>query len=156
MTRIDEALIERVFSPLSGWLEHELGLGRWRAAIECLNGHVAFYLGGIALGIARKGPGDAIFSDLLSGLFWLGIMEAVRRAAFRQAGSSMGVQSARLGEWHLRTILLLMLPASLLFVRDAASFCYTASLAFLLAHFYLKASDTPPPQRGTKLAFGSS
>jgi hypothetical protein len=156
MTRIDNALIERVFSPLCGWMEHRLGLGRWRVAMECLNGHLAFYVAGVALGIARKGPEDAIFVDLLSGLFWLGIMEAVRRAAFRQAGSSMGVQSARLGEWHFRTILLLMLTASLLFVRDLASFCYTASLALLLAHFYLKASDTPPPRRGTKLAFGSS
>ena len=149
-------LIERVFSPLSGALEHRLGLSRWRAAIECLNGHLAFYLAGVALGIARKGPEDAIFADLLSGLFWLGLMEGVRRAALRQAASSMGVQSARLGEWHFRTILLLMLPASLLFVRDAASFCYSASLAFLLAHVYLKASDTPPPRRGTRPAFASS
>jgi hypothetical protein len=156
MTRIDDALIERVFSPLSGWLEHRLGIARWRAAIECLNGHLAFYLGGVALGIARKGPEDAIFADLLSGLFWLGLMEGVRRAALRQAGSSMGVQSARLGEWHFRAILLLMLPASLLYVRDAGSACYTASLAFLLAHLYLKASDTPPPRRTSRLALASS
>jgi hypothetical protein len=156
MTTIDSALIERIFSPLCGWLEHRVGLGRWRAALECLNGHLAFYLVALALGIARKGPQDAIFADLLSGLFWLGIMEAARRAAYRQAGSSMGIQTARLGEWHFRTILLLMLPVSLLFVRDASSFCYTASLAFLLGHFYLKASDTPPPRRGTRHAFASS
>jgi hypothetical protein len=155
MMRMDDILIERVFSPLAGRLE-QAGLGRWRAAIECLNGHIAFYLAGLALGIARKGPDGAIFADLLAGLFWLGIMEAARRAALRQAGSPLGVQTARLGERHFRFIFLLMLPFSVARADDMATACYAASLALLVAHFYLKASDAPPPRRKGRLAFGSS
>lgn len=155
MTRVDDILIERVFSPLAGWLEQS-GLGRWRAAMECLHGHVAFYLAGVAFVVARKGPEDAIFADLLAALLWLGIMEAVRRAALRQAGSSMGVQTARLGEWHFRAIFLLMLPFSVSAAGDAAGLCYAASLLLLIVHLYLKASDAPPPRTRTRLVFGSS
>ena len=147
-------LIERVFSPAAGLLEHRLGLDRWRVALECLNGHVAFYLAGVAFVVGAKGPRDAIFADLLAALAWLAIIEWVRRAAQRQAASSIGVQTARLGERHFRTIFLIMLPVSLLYVQGWASGCYTASLALLLAHLYFKASDAPPPKR--RLAFGSA
>jgi len=156
MTRLDDMLIERGFSPLAGWIEHRMGLGRWTAAMECLNGHIALYLAAIALTIARKGAGEAIFTDLLSALAWLGIMEAVRRTARRQAGSSLGVQTARLGEWHFRTIFLLMLPLSLASANDAAGACYAGSLALLVVHLYLKASDTPPPRERRFAAFGSA
>lgn len=156
MTRFDDILIERIFSPLAGWLEHRLGIGRWPAAMECLNGHVAFYLAAIALTVARKGPEDAIFADLLAGLFWLGIIEAARRAARRQASSSMGVQTARLGEWHLRAIFLLMLPFSVAAAKDVAGFCYASSLALLVVHLYLKASDVPPPRARSSFALGSA
>jgi hypothetical protein len=150
---IDEILIARVFSPAAGWLEHRLGVGQWRVAIECLNGHVACYLAGVAFAIAGKGASDGIFVDLLAALLWLGIMEAVRRAAMRQAGSSMGVQTARLGEWRFRYIFLVMLPVSLCYVEGWASGFYTASLALLTAHLYFKACDSPPPERKRRLAF---
>lgn len=146
MTRVDEFLIERLFSPAAGWLEHRLGLGQWRIALECLNGHLAFYLAGTALTVAGKGREDAIFADLLAALAWLGIMALVRRAAHRQAGSSQGVQSARLGEWHFRAIFLVMLPLSLSYARDLAGFFYAAALALFVAHLYFKACDAPPPQ----------
>lgn len=145
-------MIARVFSPAAGVLEHGLGVPRWRAAIECLNAHLACYLAGVAFAVAGKGMRDGIFADLLAALVWLAIMEAVRRAALRQAGSSMGAQSARLGEWHLRTIFLAMLPVSLCYVQGWASGFYTASLAFLVAHLYLKACDSPPPEKGRRLA----
>ncbi|HYJ29302.1 MAG TPA: hypothetical protein VEW25_03065 [Allosphingosinicella sp.] len=153
MSGIDDILIERIFSPAAGWLEHRLGLGQWRVAIECLNGHVACYLAGVAFAIAGKGTGDGIFVDLLAALLWLGIMEAVRRAAMRQAGSSMGAQTARLGEWRFRCIFLVMLPVSLCYVEGWASGFYTASLALLTAHLYFKACDAPPPGRKRRLAF---
>ena len=154
MTRIDDTLISRLFSPLAGWLEHRLGLPQWRAAMECLNGHVACYLLGVAFATAGKDMGDGIFADLLAALIWLGIMGAVRRVALRQAGSSLGVQTARLGERHFRMIFLVMLPVSLCYVEGWASGFYTASLGFLLAHLYLKAADAPPPRARRKLAFG--
>jgi hypothetical protein len=156
MARIDDILIERLFSPLAGVLEHRLGIGQWRAAIECLNGHVALYIGGVAFAIAGKGLRDGIFAELLVAFLWLAIMEAVRKVALRQASSSMGVQTARLGEWHFRCILLLMLPASLCYVGGKASALYAASLALLLAHLYFKACDVPPPERGRSLAFGGA
>lgn len=156
MTSIDDLLIGRLFSPLAGWLHHRLGLGQWRMAIECLNGHVACYLAAVAFAIAGKGAGDGIFVDLLAALVWLGIMETVRRRALRQAGSSLGVQTARLGEWHFRAILFVMLPASLRYVEGWSSGFYAASLALLLAHFCFKACDVPPPERTHSLAFGRS
>jgi len=156
MSGIDEILIGRVFSPAAGWLEHRLGLSRWRVAIECLNGHVACYLAGVAFAVAGKSARDGIFVDLLAALFWLAIMEAVRRAALRQAGSSIGVQSARLGEAHFRCIFLIMLPASLCYVEGWASGFYTASLALLVAHLYFKACDAPPPERGHRPARASA
>jgi hypothetical protein len=154
MSAIDDMLIGRVFSPVSGWLEHDLGLGRWRVAMECLNGHVACYIAAVAFSVAGKGAGDGIFVDLLAALVWLCIMEAVRRTAIRQACSSLGVQTARLGESHFRCIFLIMLPVSLCYVEGWASGFYTASLALLVAHLYFKASDSPPPERGRRPAFG--
>jgi hypothetical protein len=156
MTRLDDMLIERVFSPAAGWLQHRLGLGQWRMAFECLNGHVALYLAGVAFTMAGKGLRGAIFADLLAALAWLLIMDFVRRAAQRQAASPLGVQSARLGEWHFRCIFLAMLPVSLCYVKGWASGCYTASLLLLLAHLYFKACDTPPPERRKSFAFGSA
>ncbi len=154
MRGIDDRVIERVFSPVSGWLRHRLGIDQWRVALECLNGHLAFYLAGVALTIAASAPQAPIFADMLSAFVWLWIMDRVRIHARRQAASSMGVQSARLGEWLLRAILLLALPVSLCFAGSLASLCYTLSLMFLTAHLYFKAADTPPPERGRRLALG--
>ena len=156
MSGIDDILIGRVFSPAAGWLQHRLGLGQWRVALECLNGHVACYLAGVAFAIAGKSARDGIFADLLAALVWLAIMDAVRRAALRQAGSSMGVQTARLGERHFRCIFLIMLPVSLCYVEGWASGFYTASLALLTAHLYFKACDAPPPEPGRRLAYGGA
>lgn len=156
MQRVDDILIEHVFAPLAGWFEHRLRFGQWRVAIACLDGHVALYLGGVAFTLAHKGAGEPIFADLLAALVWLLIMDAVRRAALRQAGSSLGVQSARFGERHFRLIFLAAIPLSLASVKGWASGCYGASLLLLLAHLYFKACDTPPPPRRRAFAFGSS
>jgi hypothetical protein len=152
VTNLDELLIQRVYSPLTGWFQHRLGLGQWRIATECLNGHVAFYLAGFAFAISSKGMRDGIFTDLLSALAWLAIMEFVRRVALRQAGSSMGAQTARFAERHFRFIFLLMLSVSLFYLRGWSSACYTASLLLLLSHLYFKASDTPPRRPRRSLA----
>ena len=153
MTRIDDLAISKLFSPAAGWAEHRLGLGQWRVALECLNGHVAFYLAGLAFSIGGKGMADGIFASLLVALAWLLLMEALRRVACRQAGSSLGVQTARLREWHFRLILLVSLPISVSRVHEAASACYSVSLFLLLCHLYFKACDAPPPQGRRRLAF---
>ena len=153
MTRIDQIIIERISSPVTGWLEHRFGISQWRLSIECLNGNIAFYLAGVAFTIAGKGRNDGIFIDLLRGVGWLMMMEFVRRRAYQQAASSMGVQTARLGEWFFRLVLLAAVPLSLLSVRGWNSFCFAISLLFLVAHLYFKASDVPPPQQRRKLAF---
>ena len=156
MSGIDEILIGRLFSPAAGWLQHRLGLGQWRVALECLNGHVACYLAGVAFAIAGKSARDGIFADMLAALLWLAVMDAVRRTAMRQAGSSIGMQTARLGERHFRCIFLIMLPVSLCYVEGWASGFYTASLALLTAHLYFKACDVPPPEPRRKLAFSGA
>jgi hypothetical protein len=143
---LDEILIDRLFSPLLGWLQHRFGIGQWRLSLECLNGNIALYLGGIAFTIAGKGMADGIFIDLLQAIGWLMVMDFARRVACRQASSSIGVQSARMGEWFVRLILVAMLPVSLLFVHGWASFSFTISLLLLILHLYFKASDVPPPQ----------
>ena len=153
MTRIDDIAISRLFSPVAGWTEHRLGLGQWRLAFECLNGHVAFYLAGLAFSLTGKGMADGIFASLLVALAWLLLMEAVRRVACRQAGSSLGVQTARLREWHFRLILLVSLPISVSRISGVASACYSVSLLLLLCHLYFKACDAPPPQGRRRLAF---
>ena len=150
---IDDILIARIFSPFAGWMQHRFGVCQWRLSLVCLDGNIAFYLAGVALTLAGKGMADGIFTDLLGALAWLGLMSFVRGVAQRQSGSSMGVQSARLGEWLFRTVLSAMLPLSLLYVDGLASFCFSASLLFLVAHLYFKASDTPPPERTRKLAY---
>ena len=153
MSRIDDLAIAKVFSPLAGWAEHRLGLGQWRLSLECLNGHIAFYLAGLARSIAGKGMADGIFASLLIALAWLLLMEAVRRVAYRQAGSSLGVQTARMREWHFRLILLVSLPISISRAEELANACYSVSLLLLLCHLYFKACDSPPPQGRRRLAW---
>ena len=153
MTRIDDLAIAKFFSPAAGWAEHRLGVGQWRVALECLNGHVAFYLAGLAFSLAGKGMTDGIFANLLVALAWLLLMEAVRRVAYRQAGSSLGVQTARLREWHFRLILLVSLPISVSRIETVATACYSVSLFLLLCHLYFKACDAPPPQGRRRLAY---
>ncbi|HEX6377267.1 MAG TPA: hypothetical protein VFZ91_16270 [Allosphingosinicella sp.] len=153
MNRIDDLALSKVFSPAAGWAEHRLGVGQWRVALECLNGHVAFYLAGLAFSIAGKGMADGIFASLLVALAWLLLMEAVRRVAHRQAGSSLGVQTARMREWHFRLILLVSLPVSVASVRGLDGACYSVSLLLLLCHLCFKACDAPPPQGRRRLAF---
>jgi hypothetical protein len=143
---IDDIALSRIFSPVAGWVEHRLGLSQWRIALECLNGHVAFYLAGLAFSLTGKGMTDGIFANLLVALAWLLLMEAVRRVAYRQAGSSLGVQTARMREWHFRLILLVSLPISVSRIEAPASACYSLSLLLLLCHLYFKACDAPPPQ----------
>ena len=153
MTRIDDLFISRLFSPLAGWAEHRLGLSQWRIAFECLNGHVVFYLAGLAFSLTGMGMTDGIFASLLVALAWLLLMEAVRRVARRQAGSSLGVQTARLREWHFRLILLVCLPLSVSRIDELANACYSVSLLLLLCHLYFKACDAPPPQGRRRLAY---
>ena len=153
MTRIDDLAIAKFFSPLAGWVEHRLGLDQWRVALECLNGHVAFYLAGLAFSLAGKGMTDGIFANLLVALAWLLLMEAVRRVAYRQAGSSLGVQTARMREWLFRVVLLVSLPVSVARVEEVAGAFYSISLFLLLCHLYFKACDAPPPQGRRRLAY---
>jgi hypothetical protein len=153
VTRIDDLALTKIFSPLAGWAEHRLGIGQWRIALECLNGHIAFYLAGLTFSIAGKGMADGIFASLLVALAWLLLMEAVRRVAYRQAGSSLGVQTARMREWHFRLILLVSLPISVSRIGGVANACYSVSLLLLLCHLYFKACDAPPPQGRRRLAW---
>jgi hypothetical protein len=146
VTRIDDLALAKFFSPLAGWAEHRLGIDQWRISLECLNGHVAFYLAGLALSIGGKGMADGIFANLLVALAWLLLMEAVRRVARRQAGSSLGVQTARMREWLFRVILLVSLPVSVASIDALAGAFYSVSLFLLLCHLCFKACDSPPPQ----------
>ena len=150
---IDDIIINRIFSPFTGWVQHHLGLSQWRLSLICLDGSIAFYLAGVAFTIARKGMNDGIFTDLLAAMGWLAIMTFARNIAYRQANSSMGVQSARLGEWFFRTLLTASFPLSLAYVNSWSSLCFSTSLFFLISHLYFKACDTPPPERTGKLAF---
>ena len=56
MGTIDDLLIERVSTPLTGWLQHRLGVSQWRASIESLNGSTVFYVAGVALELGEPGP----------------------------------------------------------------------------------------------------
>ncbi len=145
MGSLDDLLLSRVFSPGLGWLKHQLGVCQWRLSLASLDVSIAAYVLGIGLSIAPKGIRDGIFVDLLSALVWLLIMSFLRDRARRQSASTLGVQTARLGEWVFRTILILMLPVSAFSAISLEGLCYTASLLFLVCHLYLKAADTPPP-----------
>ncbi len=153
MGTIDDLLIERIASPATGWLQHRLGVGQWRASIESLNGSTVFYVVGVALELAAAGPEDAVFVTLLRALVWLLVLDFIRRVAYRQAASSVGVRTARLREWLFRTILVAVLPLSLLYAQAWDNLCYSASLALLVCHLYFKASDAPPPEPKGRLAF---
>ena len=155
MQRIDQFAIEKIYSPVAGWVRHRLGVEQWRLSLACLNGHLAFYLAGTALTIGHEVRSGPIFPVMLAALFWLMLMQAVRHMARRQAGSSIGVQTARMAEWHVRTILILVLPLMIANVRDLGGACYTIALALLTCHFYFKACDTPPPheRRERRLAY---
>ncbi|MGZ8349572.1 MAG: hypothetical protein ACXWUX_04140 [Allosphingosinicella sp.] len=146
MNRVDDLLIEKLSSPFCGWLQHFLGIGQWRASIECLNGSVAFYVAAAAFEIAGKGPEDGIFATMLRALIWLLVMESVRRLAHRQAASSMGTRTARVREWLFRLVLATMLPVSLCYATGWTNLLYSAALLLLTCHLYLKASDAPPPK----------
>jgi hypothetical protein len=155
MTSLDDLALTKAFSPLAGWAEHRLGFGQWRISLECLNGHVAFYLGGLAFSIGGKGMNDGLFADLLVALAWLLLMEGARRIACRQAGSSIGVQTARMREWLFRVVLLISLPISLARIDELSNAFYSVSLLLLVCHLYFKACDSPPPpQQRRSLAYG--
>lgn len=156
MTRIDDLALDNLFSPLAGWAEHRLGFSQWRVSLECLNGHLAFYLAGLAFSIGGDGMTDGIFANLLVALAWLLLMEAARRVACRQAGSSLGVQTARMREWLFRVILLVSLPISAARIDELASAFYSVSLLLLVCHLYFKACDAPPPQGRRRLAYGGA
>ena len=153
MGTIDDILIERVWSPAAGWLQHRVGIGPWRAAIECLNGSIAFYVGAVAFQIAAMGPQDGIFVTMLRALAWLLVMDGVRRLAHRQAASSVGVRTARVREWLFRLALLFMLPLSLCYADEWHNRLYTGSLLLLVCHLYFKASDAPPPRTKGRYAW---
>lgn len=152
MNHVDTLLIEKISSPLCGWLRHRLGICQWRASLESLNGSIAFYVAATAFEIAGKGPSDGVFVTMLRTLFWLLILESVRRVARRQAASSLGVQTARMREWLFRLALVTMLPISLCYAHGLKGLFYSLSLTLLIAHFYLKASDAPPPEPRGRLA----
>src|SRR6476661_7858853 len=139
MTTFDDLLIHKLFSPLCGWAQHRLGISQWQLSIGCLNGSIFFYIAAIALAIAGKGMRDGIFVDLLAALAWLLIMDFVRRVAHRQAASPIGVQSARLGEWLFRLVLVAVLPLSIWKIESVTNLGYTLSLLFLVLHLYFKA-----------------
>jgi hypothetical protein len=151
VTSIDDLALTKAFSPLAGWAEHRLGFGQWRIALECLNGHLAFYLGGLAFSIGGKGLNDGIFADVLVALAWLLLIEAARRVACRQAGSSLGVQTARMREWLFRVVLLISLPVSVARIDALSNAFYSVSLFLLICHLYFKACDSPPPKRPRRL-----
>lgn len=153
MTPFDTALIEKVYSPITGWVNARFGIDQWRLAIECLNGTVAFYLAGVALTIAGKGAEDGIFADLLSGFLWLVVMDWVRKAAYRQAASSLGRQTARMRESFFRHVAVGLLPLSLFYADGLNDLCHTASLVFFISHLYFKSCDSPPPRRRSQLAW---
>lgn len=154
MHRLDDLLIDRIFSPLAGRLQRGLGLCPRTAALECLNGSIVFYLAGTALEIAAKGPADGIFATMLRALLWLMIFDGLRRIGLRQAASPVGVRTARAREWIFRLALAAMLPISLCFALGWPNLAYSASLLLLTCHLYLKASDAPPPEPRGRLAPG--
>ena len=153
MGTIDDILIDRVYSPLTGWLQHRVGVSQWRASFESLNGSTVVYVAGVALELAAKGPYDGIFITLLRALVWLLILDFIRRVACRQAASSVGMRTARVREWLFRTILVAVLPLSLYYAQTWDNLCYSASLMLLICHLYFKASDAPPPEPRGRLAF---
>ena len=153
MNRIDDLLIDRLSSPLAGWLQHRLDLAPWRASIECLNGSVVVYVAAVALQLAGTGPYDGTFVIMLRALLWLLVLDAVRRVAYRQAASSVGTRTARVREWLFRIVLAAMLPVSLCFADGLDNWLYSASLLLLVGHLYFKASDAPPPEPKGRLAF---
>ncbi len=150
MSVVDRFLIEKVYSPVVGWVQHRSGVDQWRLSLECLNGTIAFYLAGIALTIAGKGMADGIFVDLLAAILWLAVMQFVRLVALRQAGSSLGRQTARMQESLFRNLLVAILPLSLYYLRGLDNFCHTVSLVLFISHLYFKACDAPPPRRHGK------
>ena len=156
MNRFDDLLIDRVSSPLAGWIQDRLALAPWRVSIESLNGSVAFYIAAVALEIAGAGPQDGIFVIMLRAMVWLLVLEAVRKIAYRQAASSVGTRTARVREWLFRIVLIAMLPISLCYANGLANALYSASLLLLVGHLYFKASDAPPPEKKGKLAFNRS
>jgi hypothetical protein len=153
MTPFDTVLIEKVYTPLTGWVNARFGVDQWRLAIECLNGTVAFYLAGVALTIASKGMSDGIFADLLAACVWLLVMDWIRKAAHRQAASSLGRQTARMRESIFRHILVGILPLSVYYIQGLDNLCHTISLVFFISHLYFKSCDTPPPQRRMQFAY---
>nr|WP_295372622.1 hypothetical protein [uncultured Sphingosinicella sp.] len=153
MTPFDTAIIEKVYTPVTGWVNARFGVDQWRLAIECLNGTVAFYLAGVALTIASKGMGDAIFADLIAAFVWLVVMDLIRKAAYRQASSSLGRQTARMRESIFRHILVGIVPLSLYYGEGLDDLFHTISLLFFISHLYFKSCDMPPPQRKMQFAY---
>lgn len=153
MNPFDQLLIDKVFSPACGRLEHGLGVGRWRAALESLLGSMVVYVAAVAMELAMASPDQPVFVILLRALAWLLILDRARRLCCRQAGSSIGVQSARLREWPFRTALAAMVPLSLTYVSTWANAFYSLSLLLLVTHLYLKACESPPPEPRGRLAF---
>ena len=144
MGTIDDLLIEKIYSPLTGWLQHRLGVGQWRASIESLNGSTVFYIAGVAIELAAARPYEGISTTLLRALAWLLILDFVRKVAYRQAASSVGIRTARVREWLFRTILVAVRPLSLYYAQPGQSVLFGSLSADLPPLF--QATDAPPPE----------
>lgn len=153
MNRLDDILIDRITSPLAGWLQQRLHLAPWRVSFECLNGSVVAYVAAVALQLAALGPEGSASLIMLRALAWLLVLDWVRKVAARQAASSVGTRTARVREWLFRIALAAMLPVSLCYVDGFDNLFYSGSLLLLIGHLYFKASDAPPPEPRGRLAY---
>jgi hypothetical protein len=110
----------------------------------------------MALTMAQRSLEEGILAQLIGAFGWLALMTFARTVAHRQASSSLGVQSARFDEWMFRGVALMILPFSILYIRDLSNFCFTLALLFAISHLYFKASDTPPPKGRRKLSYNQA
>jgi len=151
---LDDALIERVFQPVSDIISHQTGLTRTWTTCFCLDiaslGWIVARAGGLS-GAVSAWDADTAFLDLM--VLLLGLVALVSlRTLFRRAATRKA-NPLRLAMQPHRAVLLLMLAARLAQWQTPA-LADLADLAMLLsavAGMYLGACAERPPVRAAWL-----
>lgn len=145
--RLDDALIERVFQPLSDFAAHRIGLGRTKVACFCVDFASLAWIVSRVSGLSNTvAAWDATTAFIDLAMLLLGMVALIAlRTLFRKAGAREG-NPLRLSMQPHRAIVLLMLLSRLVQLQ-ASGFSGLADLAMLLfaaSALYLSACAERP------------
>lgn len=147
-TRLDDALIERLFQPLADTIMNRFGLDRLRAACLCLDGASLAWIisqaGALGQAVSGWNAGTACLHVLL---LILGLAAMTSLRSLFQRISTRGANPLRSAMVPHRGLALALLIGQALTVYGLAGWAELAMLGLAAAALYLSACRPRPPVR---------